>query len=95
MLKACFHKQFKKDLKHCKKIGHNIELIKEVIELLISEKHLDKKLKAGLNVIVNPDVVGAKYYKKKYNATAIFLMPVCLTKAFPIAKATSSLNSEG
>ncbi|HAM88281.1 MAG: Addiction module toxin, RelE/StbE family [Candidatus Falkowbacteria bacterium GW2011_GWC2_38_22] len=45
MLKACFHKQFKKDLKHCKKIGHNIELIKEVIELLISEKHLDKKFR--------------------------------------------------
>ena len=39
------------------------------------KKDLDKKLKAGLNVIVNPDVVGAKYYKKKYNATAIFLMP--------------------
>lgn len=39
------------------------------------KKDLDKKLKAGLNIIVNPDVVGTKYYKEKYNATTIFLMP--------------------
>jgi guanylate kinase len=39
------------------------------------KKDLDKKLKAGLNIIVNPDIVGTKYYKKKYRATTIFLMP--------------------
>ncbi len=34
---------------------------------------LEKKLKQGLNVIVNPDIVGAKYYKENYNATTIFI----------------------
>ena len=36
---------------------------------------LEKKLKSGYNVIVNPDVVGAKYYKKYYNAITIFIRP--------------------
>lgn len=36
---------------------------------------LEQKLKAGFNIIVNPDLIGAKYYKKHYNATTIFLMP--------------------
>jgi len=36
---------------------------------------LEKKLKDGLNIIMNPDIVGAKYYKKNYNAVTIFLMP--------------------
>jgi len=36
---------------------------------------LDKKIKAGFNIIVNPDIVGAKYYKENYNATTIFIKP--------------------
>ena len=39
------------------------------------KKDLDNKLKQGLNIIVNPDIVGAKYFKKNYNATTIFIMP--------------------
>ena len=34
---------------------------------------LDEKLSAGYNIIVNPDVVGARYYKEHYNATTIFI----------------------
>lgn len=34
---------------------------------------LDKKLQLGKNIIVNPDVVGARYYKKNHNATTIFI----------------------
>lgn len=36
---------------------------------------LKQKLDAGYIVIINPDVVGAKYYKKHYNATNIFILP--------------------
>lgn len=36
---------------------------------------LDKKIKRGFNVIVNPDMVGAKFYKKNYNAATIFIAP--------------------
>jgi len=36
---------------------------------------LDEKIEKGLNVIVNVDIVGAKYYKKKYQATTIFIKP--------------------
>src|SRR3989339_456455 len=36
---------------------------------------LDKKFQAGYCVIINPDIVGARYFKKYYNATTIFLMP--------------------
>jgi len=36
---------------------------------------LEKKLKEGFNVIVNPDVVGTKYYKKYYDAITIFIKP--------------------
>ena len=36
---------------------------------------LDKKITAGFNIIVNPDIVGAKYYKENYNATTIFIKP--------------------
>lgn len=39
---------------------------------------LDKKINAGLNVIVNVDIVGAKYFKKNYNATTIFIKPSSL-----------------
>lgn len=34
---------------------------------------LEDKLNKGLNIIVNPDIVGAKYYKDNYNATTIFI----------------------
>ncbi len=34
---------------------------------------LDKKIAEGKNIIVNPDVVGARYYKEHYNATTIFI----------------------
>ncbi len=36
---------------------------------------LEKKLNDGYIVIVNPDIVGAKYYKERYNAVTIFIMP--------------------
>ena len=36
---------------------------------------LEKKLRAGRCVIINPDVVGARYFKEHYNAATIFLMP--------------------
>ena len=36
---------------------------------------LEKKLTAGSNIIMNPDIVGAKFFKKHYNATTIFIMP--------------------
>lgn len=36
---------------------------------------LEKKLKHGHNVIINPDAVGAKYYKKNYQAITIFIKP--------------------
>lgn len=39
---------------------------------------LDKKIDAGLNVIVNVDIVGAKYFKENYNATTIFIKPESL-----------------
>lgn len=37
--------------------------------------NLEKKLKRGYNVIINPDAVGAKYYKKNYQAVTIFIKP--------------------
>lgn len=37
------------------------------------KKDLEEKIAAGNNIIVNPDVVGAKYYKKQYNAVTIFI----------------------
>lgn len=36
---------------------------------------LKGKLDAGFIVIINPDVVGAKFYKEHYGATTIFIMP--------------------
>lgn len=36
---------------------------------------LEKKLKAGLNVIANVDLVGTKYFKENYDATTIFIKP--------------------
>lgn len=34
---------------------------------------LEKKLELGNSIIVNPDVVGARYYKKNFDATTIFI----------------------
>ena len=39
------------------------------------KKDLDDKIKNGYNIIINPDLVGAKFYKNKYNATTIFIDP--------------------
>ncbi len=36
---------------------------------------LAKKLTAGCIVIANPDLVGAQFYKKHYNATTLFITP--------------------
>lgn len=36
---------------------------------------LEEKINNGYNVIVNMDIVGAKFYKENYNATTIFIMP--------------------
>lgn len=42
------------------------------------KKDLEEKLEKGLNVIVNPDVIGAKFYKEKYEAVTIFIKPASL-----------------
>ncbi|OGH68641.1 MAG: hypothetical protein A3J66_01915 [Candidatus Magasanikbacteria bacterium RIFCSPHIGHO2_02_FULL_47_14] len=34
---------------------------------------LEQKLAAGFSIIVNPDVVGAQYYKDQYGATTVFV----------------------
>jgi len=36
---------------------------------------LEKKLKEGHVIIVNPDIVGARFYKKVYDAVTIFIVP--------------------
>ncbi len=36
---------------------------------------LKDKIDSGFIVIVNPDIVGARYYKEKYNAVTIFIVP--------------------
>lgn len=36
---------------------------------------LADKLAKGNIVLVNPDIVGAKFYKERYNATTIFILP--------------------
>lgn len=39
---------------------------------------LDKRIAQGQTIIVNPDVVGARYYKDEYNATTIFIKTISL-----------------
>jgi guanylate kinase len=39
------------------------------------KKDLDEKIASGYSIIVNPDLAGAKFYKKEYNATTIFIDP--------------------
>lgn len=36
---------------------------------------LDAKLAAGSIIVVNADIVGAKFYKERYGATTIFIIP--------------------
>lgn len=36
---------------------------------------LKEKMASGKIVIVNPDVVGARYYKKNYDAVTVFIVP--------------------
>lgn len=36
---------------------------------------LEKRLQAGANVIVTPDLTGTRYFKEHYNATTIFILP--------------------
>lgn len=36
---------------------------------------LEKKIAAGYLVIVNPDLIGARYYREHYNAVTIFIVP--------------------
>ncbi len=36
---------------------------------------LEKKIQSGDNIIITPDITGAKFFKEKYNATTIFLLP--------------------
>ena len=36
---------------------------------------LGKKIKEGSVIVINPDIVGARYYKKNYDATTIFIVP--------------------
>jgi guanylate kinase len=36
---------------------------------------LSNKLADGFNIIINPDIVGTKFYKKNYNAVTIFIKP--------------------
>ena len=36
---------------------------------------LEKKIADGYIIVINPDIVGAKYYKKNYDAVTIFIVP--------------------
>src|SRR3989344_3897785 len=36
---------------------------------------LQKKIDSGKAIIINPDIVGARYYKEHYGATTIFIVP--------------------
>ncbi len=42
------------------------------------KKDLADKLSKGFNVIVNPDVVGTKFYKENYDAVTVFIKPASL-----------------
>lgn len=43
------------------------------------KQNLEDVLKKGYNIIVNPNIVGAKYYKKNFNAITIFIKPDSFT----------------
>jgi len=42
------------------------------------KEELEKTISAGFTIIINPDIVGAKFYKKNYNATSVFIKPESL-----------------
>jgi len=46
---------------------------------MVLKPDLEKKLQAGYNIIVNPDVVGARYYKERYEASTIFIKTESIT----------------
>lgn len=67
-------KKFKKELKNKNILEYTYVKSRNVF--YGSYKHdLKNKLKKNFNIIINPDIVGSKYYKKNYNATTIFIMP--------------------
>ncbi len=66
--------KFKDEIKNNNIIEHTYLKIRDVYYGSY-KTDLEVKLKKGYNIIVNPDVVGAKYYKKFYNATTIFIKP--------------------
>ena len=39
---------------------------------------LENKLSKGLNIIINPDIVGTRFYKENYGAITIFIKPESL-----------------
>lgn len=39
---------------------------------------LDRRISQGNIIVVNPDVVGARYYKEEYDATTVFIKTVSL-----------------
>lgn len=53
---------------------------------------LEQKISQGLNVITNTDLIGARYYKKNYNAITIFILPDSIEnlKKRHIARGTES-----
>lgn len=41
---------------------------------------LDEKISRGLTVIVNPDIVGTRYFRKHYGATTLFIEPASVAE---------------
>jgi len=42
------------------------------------KSELGKTMAAGFTIIINPDIVGARYYKKNYQAVSVFIKPESL-----------------
>ena len=42
------------------------------------KKELEKTIAAGFTIIINPDIVGARFYKKNYKAASVFIKPESL-----------------
>lgn len=56
---------------------------------------LEKKLADGKIVIVNPDIIGAQYYKKNYDALTLFIEPESIeVLASRIKKRSPSISAE-
>ena len=70
-----FNKErFKKEIKAGRIIEHTYVKNRKVYYGSY-KPDLDRKLKKGFNIIINPDLVGARFFKKNYHATTIFLKP--------------------